>query len=474
MSFHGSRASHYASTMVAVRDMAPGSRSPQGTPILELVRAHLIDYLDHRVRRRRPVPDFVAEDLTRFVACGDIACGHATMYCPSCGFDHDIPFSCKRRGFCPWCLTRRMAESAQFIEDNVIGDTPIRHWIGCLPPPLRNKVGNNPKLASDILRVHIDAIFDLLRRQAAKVRDLDGAMVWPGSVTFIHRASANLAANFHFHILATDGVFVWISPDSPAEFIAVPQPTAAEIEDVAWQICVGVCRVLERHGMWSGLPRRDADPERLIRGKVTIKSRSQAVAFFAVASDTEGDRPVKRRGAVAFDLCGDQHVRRGDRKKLRRLLRYVLAPPITNSQIQVLPDGLISFTFKRPRRDGQMERTFSIFKFLDALVQLAPRPNVNLVRFHGAYAPNFKRRDQVVPYVPPKPESLPPADAEAALDRFAWAMLMQRTYAVDIMRCPRCMGRLQLIYLKCDQLIYRRARGDPSPDQETVPDSIAA
>jgi hypothetical protein len=35
--------------------------------------------------------------------------------CASCHAEHLVAFSCKRRGFCPSCGARRMAESAALL-----------------------------------------------------------------------------------------------------------------------------------------------------------------------------------------------------------------------------------------------------------------------------------------------------------------------------------------------------------------------
>jgi len=40
--------------------------------------------------------------------------------CESCHAEHLVAFSCKRRGFCPSCGARRMAESAALLVDEVL------------------------------------------------------------------------------------------------------------------------------------------------------------------------------------------------------------------------------------------------------------------------------------------------------------------------------------------------------------------
>src|SRR5437868_4629710 len=43
---------------------------------------------------------------------------------PMCGYDRLVSYSCKRRGFRPSRLGRRMNDGAAFLVDHVIRDTP--------------------------------------------------------------------------------------------------------------------------------------------------------------------------------------------------------------------------------------------------------------------------------------------------------------------------------------------------------------
>lgn len=71
-----------------------------------------------------------------------------------------VAFSCKRRGFCPSCGARRMAESAALLVDEVLPEQPMRQWVLSFPFQLRFLFGvvcgraesYAKALASDILR----------------------------------------------------------------------------------------------------------------------------------------------------------------------------------------------------------------------------------------------------------------------------------------------------------------------------------
>jgi hypothetical protein len=55
---------------------------------------------------------FVVSEFERYLACGILANGFARVRCASCGDEMLVAFSCKGRGFCPSCTTRRMQGTA--------------------------------------------------------------------------------------------------------------------------------------------------------------------------------------------------------------------------------------------------------------------------------------------------------------------------------------------------------------------------
>jgi len=66
-------------------------------------------------RRRKP---------ERTLLCRTVAHGFARARCAACGHDFLIAYSCKCRGVCPSCTTRRMVETAAHLADHVIPRRP--------------------------------------------------------------------------------------------------------------------------------------------------------------------------------------------------------------------------------------------------------------------------------------------------------------------------------------------------------------
>jgi hypothetical protein len=89
-----------------------------------------------------------------------------------------------------------------------------------------------------------------------------------------------------------------------------------------------------------------------------------------------------------------------------------------------------------------------------------PRPAVNLLIYHGVLAPYAGTRAQVVRYGRPAPDApAPAADASPRPARtpgaWTWAALMRRVFALDVLACPRCGGRLRVIASVQDAAVVR-------------------
>jgi hypothetical protein len=81
-----------------------------------------------------------ADEFDAFLECGILAHGFLLLHCADCGHDKLVAFSCKRRGFCPSCGARRMAQTAAHLVDHVIPHVPVRQWVLSLPQSSRPSV----------------------------------------------------------------------------------------------------------------------------------------------------------------------------------------------------------------------------------------------------------------------------------------------------------------------------------------------
>ena len=74
------------------------------------------------------------------------------------------------------------------------------------------------------------------------------------------------------------------------------------------------------------------------------------------------------------------------------------------------------------------------------LAALVPRPRLNLTRFHGVFAPNFKHRARIVPG-----QLRGRVDSDKPKAPMTWVQRLKRVFSIDIETCPECGGKLRVI-----------------------------
>ena len=131
-----------------------------------------------------------AERLAICSNTGHRAHGFLRVRCADCAHEKLVAFSCERRGFCPSCGARRMAQSAAHLVDEVIPRVPVRHWVLSFPIPLRMPFAAHPGLLTPVLRIIHRVIAGFVLKQAGLKR----ASADTGAVTLIRRfgSAANL------------------------------------------------------------------------------------------------------------------------------------------------------------------------------------------------------------------------------------------------------------------------------------------
>jgi hypothetical protein len=460
-----------------------------GAPVLHrVVREHFETFRAEIAARTDGggLPRFVEREFRDFLTCGVLARGFARVRCEGCAFERLVPFSCKRRGFCPSCGGRRMAEVAAHLVDDVLPHVPVRQWVLTLPHRLRYLVAWNHKLCRAVLAVHVRAVLGFYRRRARRggVRDGRG-----GTVTVIQRFGGGLQLNVHFHSLFLDGVFAEAA-DGTLAFHPADPPSDEDVARLLATIRRRVLRLLARRGLAVD-EAPDVDPvaeeslalagisSAAVQGRVALGPRAGARVM---QIGHEPDAPwVTSRGPRqahldGFDLHADITVAAHDRAALERLARYVLRPPVAQDRLALTPEGQVLLTLKGEWADGTTHLLFEPVEFLEKLAVLTPRPRINLVIYHGILAPHARARAEAVARRPAAASAgVPPPSAGAGTDvpacapeprsvatpgdsveenrrrgpekprDWAWADLMRRVFDLDVLRCPRCGSRMSVI-----------------------------
>ena len=114
-------------------------RDPSRTVLYQVIAAHLETFLASLDADpdAKGLPAYVQREFYDYLQCGILAHGFLRLGCDTCKKEVLLAFSCKRRGFCPACAGRRMAQTAAHLVECVIPWVPTRQWVVSVPMPLR-------------------------------------------------------------------------------------------------------------------------------------------------------------------------------------------------------------------------------------------------------------------------------------------------------------------------------------------------
>ncbi len=143
-------------------------RRPEESVLYRAIQAEIETFVAAARERERPLPRFVEREMRGFLECGILAHGFLRVHCAACGRDRLVAFSCKGRGFCPSCGSRRMADTEAHLVDRVFPKAPVRQWVLTLPFALRYRLAYDSGLTSAVLRVFVREVFASLRRSARR------------------------------------------------------------------------------------------------------------------------------------------------------------------------------------------------------------------------------------------------------------------------------------------------------------------
>ena len=468
-------------------------RRPEESLLYQAVSKRLSDFeakLDDESRR---LPEFIYRELHAFLRCGDIEHGFARIYCRSCEHNRFVAFSCKKRGFCPACGGRRMAQLAAHQVDSVLPAVPYRQWVLTFPFELHNYLSWKPRAMSDALEVFVEALRYHYRQHclphAPSQAQLSSASPTAlkahalrhpndiGACTAIQRFNGALALFPHFHTLVSDGLFLSSPSDDDEEstgdhiFIPADEPTEGELTDVLIHF-----RHRLRHRFIArdylkcddegqlSLNWRDSEGDDETRQQLRVYQASNRLrrAFGDGAGQklllNHGDQPPTPRfkghfcvNYAGFGLHAATTIAADERDELERLCRYIHRPPIARQRLTLTPDGRLYYAFRRPWSNGTEGIYFEGTEFIERLAALIPPPYKNIVRYHGVFAPRSKLRSVIV-----GPERQARLDSEreqraagrslpTSMRWILWAELMLRVFAEDVLCCPKCGSTMQNI-----------------------------
>jgi hypothetical protein len=470
-----------------------------------LVRQNLESFVRYaREHYDGGLPAYVEAELRAYLKCGVFSEGFTRCRCDACGHDLLVAFSCKSRTVCPSCAGRRMANTAAAVVDRVLPDVPVRQYVLSLPYELRRLAAFKADVLTALGRVFVEAVFASYRRRARRRSIADCQC---GAINFVQRfGSMNL--NVHFHLVALDGVFTR-DPDAGVHFHAASPPAREELDAIVRRTRDRAIAWLRREGLLDGGRSDGADDRQsaldacaaiaIGRGQVAVLANADAQPHDAHDEAPEG--PSLAVDLDGFNLHAGVRIAAGDDLGRERLCRYGARPPLSLERLRRLPGGRVAYRLKYVGRGRGKHRVMSAMEFMARLAALIAPPRYPLVRYAGVLGPRSAWRKDVVP----RPRERQPAcdvgaseasegrprDAAgdnrgqvaatslcvpgigalpgevvalapnvlsvrhwdrlmhgvlyAATPRVDWANLLRRSFDVDVMKCPRCEGRLRVL-----------------------------
>jgi hypothetical protein len=390
--------------------------------------------------------------------------------CAACAYEVLVPFSCKARGLCPSCDSRRMADTAAYQVDRVLPSADFRQWTLSFPRWLRIRLLRDPTLVSELLTAFVRIVFAYHRRRA---RALGLPLGHAGAVTAVKRFGSFLNANLHFHTLIPDGV--WQEhPDGTVTFHPLPPPTDADVEAITARVVRRTTRLLAR---------RDADLAGDDEPDALTHAQAEAVQTPLALAAREPARARRPLCAFldGFSLHAATFVAAADRAALERLARYLLRPAISAARVAVRPDGRVEYRFRRPDPTGRTAWVTDGPTLCRRLATLLPPRRSHVVRYHGVLSSAHRLRARVLP-APPADDDAAPVTASMLARRLDWAALLKRVFGADVTTCPRCGDPLHLLAFLTEPDVTARildhlglpaavppiapARGPPADDPE--------
>ena len=339
----------------------------------------------------------VTSEFERYKRCGILEHGFVRLYCKECDAERVIGFSCKGRGFCPACGSRRALQKADRIEREVWPRAKARQWVLRFPHQVRFWLLRSPELFNEVISVVVDCVSSFYEQHAALVLNQDDIYLpTAGSVSFVQFFGSSLAPSPHLHMMFLDGVYA--SGKGGVKFFEYRGFSQESMFDVIEMIYLRLAKLFAKKGYVDAsgeasvpediesdvpMPFRPRAPKAYRR-----KGRLQANPLFQHSDpdvmSVQGWLNVRYKW---FSLHGAVVIDGANRSGLRQLFHYGARSSVNLSLLSYVdpddPDrSEVELRLKRKWSDGSESLVFSQRDFVERLAGVIPPVWFNLTRFH--------------------------------------------------------------------------------------------
>ncbi len=353
---------------------------------------------------------YVKDVILRYLDCGDLHNGFARVKCPDCNHEYLLPFSCKRRHFCPACHQKRVIVFGEELCENVLKAVPHRHWVFSIPKRLRIYFLYDRKLLKK-LSLCVWKVLSAYLKHATPYEDAE-----PGVVAAIQSFGDFLEFHPHFHVISSDGCFY-----GEGSFMVSPAPNARDLENAFRQ---EVFKMLQADGKIN-----DAVIENMMSWRHS-----------------------------GFNIYCGPSIWPHDEEGLENLARYIIRASFSQERMTYIPagntsDGTAKVLYES--KDGKTQKTFDAIDWLALLTTHIPNKNEQMVRYYGYYSNKARGLRKKVGR-----DNDVPALIDSGISRKAfrknWARLIQKIYNVDPLKCPKCQGDMRIISCIEDKEVMKK------------------
>lgn len=362
-------------------------------------------------------------EVEKMLGCRDPRNGYATYICMACGETERVPFSCKSR-VCSSCGKVQAEEWSKQVASRMFTVTH-RHVTFTVPDVLWGVFEGEAKWRG--------VLFEAANATLRKVMKVE-----PGIVAVLHPYGKDLKANYHVHVLVTEGGLDKEGQWQEKEFLNY------EALRKVWQY-----EVLTR-----------------LREEMPTGERTKRLI----------DRMFGQYGN-GFYVHAAPRVKNG--KGISRYIgRYIRHPAIADTRIVDYDGKQVTFYY-RDHGGKRRERVMPVLAFIHGVVRHIPPKQFKMVRYYGLYAP---RKASAMRAVLKEIGKVVGREVR----RLSWRGRIQRDFQRDPLTCSRCgshdmellsltfrrLGRLMTIG-GINWLLERGAIVDPQVTAYSVPARVS-
>lgn len=347
----------------------------------------------------------VMRAIFAFLDCGIPENGVARFFCDGCGRDYFLPFSCRQRGACPSCSTKRSILFGEKICELV---RPISHLhvTFTIPKILRAWFRRNRKL----LKLMVQSANWAIRTYFIETLGITAGCT--GGIYCVHSHGKYFNHHPHVHALVPAGI--------------MKDGVFHELKRLSSPVIAGLFRA------------------RLL--KVLLEEgviRQQIVDLLLTWNHHSG-----------FNVHARGRISGADRKAIENVARYMSRAALSVQRVKYnRAEDSVTVTKKPFGSSPEESRNYPVGEFMALLASHIPAPYESLTYYYGVYSSSHRGKQRRENKEDQETELVLIENGKASADcksNSSWARLIRRIFEVDPLRCKDCGAEMRLIAFVTD------------------------